>query len=96
MKLFVTAAIVALVAPTCKVGTSYEVFADADCKQKKNIKFTAGKAESDVSGHCIPIGGGSEIIDCSGDSFFTHIFPKPMCQGKEVSYQEFAFGKCTK
>ena len=42
MKLFVTAAIVALVAPTCKVGTSYEVFVDADCKQKKNIKFTAG------------------------------------------------------
>jgi len=92
MKLFVSAILVALVTPTCKVGLTYIGFNDDACKTPSGVKFIAGPNEAAQTGKC----AGTTYTGCSDEAFFTHTFPKKECQGKEASYQEFPYGKCTK
>merc|ERR1712032_177865 len=96
MKLFITAALVAMISAKCKVGTSYVGFEDEKCSKPTGIKFIAGPNEAASTGTCVDQGAGSQYTDCAADAFFTHTFPKQKCQGKELSYIEYAYGKCVK
>ena len=96
MKLFISAALLALVSAKCKKGVSYEVFGDDKCTQSMHIKFVGNDGEIEHTGICDNAGAGSQYTDCSPEAFFTHTFGKPSCQGIEVSYIEYPYGKCVK